>query len=188
MIKPPPPRLSWELLLEDYLKDPEPKLTSTPNVSGPMLAPTSAAFPQPFYDQPSTQENQNLLPFLPPPYPLPPRTTRSTLPPRRYQMTLDELVYLVSQVGRADLYREMVQYIKAQKIPLSSPSKPSPSPSPSPAQPRLAQGFNLNAHASKTSTTLFRSKEETIGQTTQFPIEVQDELIRKLHHLTMKKR
>ena len=186
LIKPPPPRLSWELLLEDYLKDPNPTLSRIPNIP-----PSSTGFDH------QSPHNELLAPeipiqssFIPSPYPPPPppsgriSSSKSTLPPRRYQMTLDELVYLISQVGRADLYREMVQYVKAQKSSLSS--KYSPSLSPSPIQ-QSNQAVNFNAHPSQQSMDSLTSNEEINGETTTtFSTEVQDELIRKLHRLTMK--
>ena len=112
LIKPPPPRSSWELLLEDYLKDPSPNSTFTPEVS-------------PKTDFLSSSSPILLESSIPSPYP--PSTTekKSILSARRYQITLDELVYLISQVGRADLYREMVQYIKTQNISPSSISSSS---------------------------------------------------------------
>ncbi|CAF1514420.1 unnamed protein product [Didymodactylos carnosus] len=39
----------------------------------------------------------------------------STLPSRRCEVTLNELVYLISQVGRSDLYHEIVLYMKKQQ-------------------------------------------------------------------------
>ena len=110
LIKPPPPRSSWELLLKDYLEDPSPQPTFTPDSS-----PSPNPLPIPIKEK-----------SIPSPYPPSSFTERSTLPPRRYQMILDELVYLISQVGRADLYREMVQYIKTQNSAKDfSPSSPS---------------------------------------------------------------
>ncbi|CAF1078628.1 unnamed protein product [Adineta ricciae] len=105
LIKPPPPRLSWELLLDDYLKDPSFQSATTLNPSSPTL-PTPPPTVIPSYYQSYSQ----CLPCQ----------TQLYLPPRRYQMALDELVHLISQVGRCDLYREMVQYIKTQPAPLSS--------------------------------------------------------------------
>lgn len=122
LIKPPPPRSSWELLLEDYLKDPSPNSTFTPETSPKNEFLSSSS--------PIVLEHS-----IPSPYP--PSTTGKTSisSPRRYQITLDELVYLISQVGRADLYREMVQYIKTQHV---SPSSISSSPN---------RVFNTNARS-----------------------------------------
>lgn len=94
LIKPPPSRNSWELLLDDYLKDPNLK-----SKFSPVFSPHSYPIEQPFITNYPPQDS----------YP-----TNVSLPPRRYRMNLDELVYVISQVGRSDLYREMVQYIKAQ--------------------------------------------------------------------------
>ncbi|CAF1073672.1 unnamed protein product [Adineta ricciae] len=105
LIKPPPPRLSWELLLDDYLRDPNFQSATTLNPSPPTL-PTAPPTVVPSYYQSHSQCF--------------PCQTQFYIPPRRYQMTLDELVYLISQVGRCDLYREMVQYIKTQPAPPSS--------------------------------------------------------------------
>ena len=102
LIKPPPSRNSWELLLDDYLKDPNLKSKFSPVLSPSYEQPTPSS-PQSIHSYPIEQ------PFIPNPYP-----TNPSLPPRRYRMNLDELVYVISQVGRSDLYREMVQYIKAQ--------------------------------------------------------------------------
>jgi hypothetical protein len=112
LIKPPPSRTSWELLLDDYLKDPNFKSDLSPN--------NSQSYKQPI--DPSLQ--QTFIPSSYPQYPLYSSDisyqTKSFLPPRRYQISLDELVYLISQVGRSDIYREMVQYIKIQQLSTSS--------------------------------------------------------------------
>ena len=152
LIKPPPSRSSWELLLDDYLKDPNLKsnLTSqhSPNPS-----------PQPIPSSPIQST------FNPLSYP-PNETIRSSLPPRRYQMSLDELVYLISQVGRSDLYREMVQYIKTQQLPTAS-SHP------------VHQASNINAYSTDQSFFLDRNDK----QKPYFSPQVQDELIKKLTQL-----
>ena len=173
LIKPPPPRSSWELLLDEYLKDPNARSVGSPNLTAPPQPPAFHLFSQPA--SPDTFQQ----PFIPSPYPPPlpsPRygtyPTSSELPPRRCQMTLDELVYLVSQVGRADLYREMVQYVKAQ--PTTSTSSPLP-PSPSPSQ-HMNQSVNYNAHPMRSSSS---------NQESYFSSHVQDELIQKLRRLTM---
>ena len=105
LIKPPPPRLSWELLLDDYLKDPSFQSATILNPSPPTLSTPPPTIVPSYY-----QSHSQCFPCQ----------TQLYLPPRRYQMALDELVYLISQVGRCDLYREMVQYIKTQPAPPAS--------------------------------------------------------------------
>ena len=112
LIKPAPPRSSWELLLEDFLKDSNDRLNqNSDELSSPEI-------PISQLDNPSIPRSSFQRNFIPSPY----RTdsSQSNVPPRRFHITLDELVYLVSQVGRADLYREMVEYIRHQS-PLSPP-------------------------------------------------------------------
>lgn len=114
LIKPPPARNSWELLLEDYLKDPKFKTNLTSQLSFHKMSTT-----------PSSQTNspdhfqQTFVPSSDHEYPMYsasiPSQQQCFLPPRRYKMTLDEIVYLISQVGRSDLYRELVQYINTQQ-------------------------------------------------------------------------
>jgi hypothetical protein len=140
LIKPPPSRTSWELLLDDYLKDPNFKSKLSPNNSQlykqsthPSSQPTSPnPFQQTFISSSYSQ--------------YPPCQTKSFLPPRRYQMTLDELVYLISQVGRSDLYREIVQYIKTQPLPTSSNISSSHS---------INKPSNMNACSTRRSTESF---------------------------------
>lgn len=137
LIKPPPSRASWELLLGDYLKDPNLKSKFSP-------------IPSPSYEQstpPSPQSahlystEQPFSPNYPPQYSFTDsHPTKPSLPPRRYRMNLDELVYVISQVGRSDLYREMVQYIKAQSTSLGIPS----------SHP-IEKGSNVNACPSSDS-------------------------------------
>jgi hypothetical protein len=172
LIKPPPPRTSWELLLDDYLKDPNFKTNLSPNIS-------------PSNEQPNIPLSQPISPnlfqqtFIPSPYYQYPSysscvscQTKPSLPPRRYQMTLDELVYLISQVGRSDLYREMIQYIKTQQLPptanVSSPHPPNKS-------------FNINACSTIRSADQKKKKD-------LFSSEVQDRLIRKLNRLKLDRR
>jgi len=147
LIKPPPPRTSWELLLDDYLKDPNFHSTLTEK-----LLPNNS----PPYQQTTLPSSQ--YPFCIP------CQTKSCLPPRRYEMTLDELVYLISQVGRSDLYREMVQYIKTTSNISSSHSITKPS--------------NINAYSTERSTQsllLNNNKKKT----SNFSSEILDELILK---------
>ena len=122
LIKPPSSsRYSWELLLDDYLEDPNLKFNLMLKLSPdnfPLHEQSNHPLPQSFspnsFQQTFTPSSYNQYPqyssYIP----------YQTLPPRRYQMTLDELVYLISQVGRSDLYREMVQYIKSQQLSTSS--------------------------------------------------------------------
>lgn len=119
LIKPPPPRNSWELLLDDYLKDPNllanltPK--SSPNSPQSYQQQTSPTSPSNFTNShrttaafyPSQQLNYTSCPTC---------QQKSSFPPRRYEINLDELVYLISQIGRADFYREMVQFIQTQQL------------------------------------------------------------------------
>ncbi len=134
LIKPPPPRTSWELLLDDYLKDPNFKSTLTSK-----LSPNNS---QPY--------QQTTLPSSHYPFCIPCQT-KSCLPPRRYEMTLDELVYLISQVGRSDLYREMVQYIKTTSNLSSSHSTNKPSNINAYSTERSTQSLLLNNDKKKTS-------------------------------------
>lgn len=146
LIKPPPPRTSWELLLDDYLKDPNFKLNSTSKLSPNNFQSTH------FSSQPTTPNlfQQTINPFSYSQY-----QAKSSFPPRRYQMTLDELVYLISQVGRSDLYREMVQYIKSQQLPTSS-NISSPHP--------INKASNTNACSTRKSTKPFiLHKDKTIN-------------------------
>ncbi|CAF1154315.1 unnamed protein product [Adineta steineri] len=123
LIKPPPPRTSWELLLDDYLKDPNFKTNLTSQLSPDNFSPHQQTF-IPSYS--------SCIPCK----------TKSYIPPRRYQMTLDDIVYLISQVGRSDLYREMVQYVKAQQPPSTSSHSNNKS-------------MNMNAYVTETSTESF---------------------------------
>jgi hypothetical protein len=150
LIKPLPSRRSWELLLDDYLKDPNLKsnLTSQPIPSNP-IQPTFVPLSYPSYE-----------------------TNRSPLPPRRYQMNLDELVYLISQVGRSDLYREMVQFIKAQQLPTTASSHP------------VHQASNVNACSTDQSFFLDRNMKHK----PYFSPQVQDELIKKLTQLKINRK
>jgi hypothetical protein len=153
LIKPPPSRSSWELLLGDYLKDPNLKSNLT-----------SKSSPNPLhsYQQQSTLHSSQSIPFSYSQY-----ETKSSLPPRRYQMNLDELVYLISQVGRSDLYREMVQYIKTQQLPTTSNLSSS------------HQASNINACSTSQSFFLDKKKKSK----SYFYPQVQDELIKKLIQL-----
>ena len=78
-------------------------------------------------------------------------------------MTLDELVYLISQVGRSDLYREMVQYIKTQQS--SNISSPHPT----------NKSSNINAYSTK------RPKKSLLlnNKNSHCSCQVQDEWIKK---------
>jgi len=166
LIKPPPSRTSWELLLDDYLKDPNFKSNLTPK----LLPNNSQSYKQPI--DPSPQQ-----PFIPssyPQYPLYssciPCQTKSFLPPRRYQVTLDELVYLISQVGRSDFYREMVQYIKTQQLSTSLSNVSSSHPN--------NKASNTNACSRRRSTeSFFLHNNKKNGS--QLTLQVQDELIKK---------
>ncbi len=169
LIKPPPPRTSWELLLDDYLKDPNFKSNLTPNNFQQSTHPSSQPIsPNPF--------QQTFIPSSHSPYSsCNPCERTSILPPRRYQMTLDELVYLISQVGRSDLYREMVQYIKTQQLPTStniSSSHPINKPS------------NMNACSSGTCTESFFLNNNQ----PHFSSRTQDELIKKLTQLKLNRK
>ena len=142
LIKPPIPRSSWELLLDDYLKS-----DLTPNLS-PNISPSIHTFAPLSPSRSVTPSPNPQHIFVPSPryeYPfgLPQRTeaTDWPVPPRRYQIPLDEMVYLISQVGRADLYREMVQYINTQ--PLSSTAKTTSS--------TLARNLSTNSNAYSTA-------------------------------------
>ena len=165
LIKPPPPRTSWELLLDDYLKDPNFKSNLTPTISSPIKQ-LNLSSSQPISSNPFQQT------FIPSPSysSCIPCQIKSSLPPRRYEMTLDELVYLISQVGRSDLYREMVQYIKTQQ--LSSTSNMS-SPYP------LNNSSNINSYSTIRSTD---NKKDN------FSSQVQDGLIRKLNRLKLNRK
>jgi hypothetical protein len=165
LIKPPPSRTSWELLLDDYLKDPNLKsnLTSKPS-------------PNAWHSyQQSTHLSNPIQPiFIPSSYPqysfYDSYESKSSLPPRRYQMNLDELVYLISQVGRSDLYREMVQYIETQQLQTTSNLSSSHS---------VHQASNINA----CSFFLDRKKHKPY-----FSAQMQDELIKKLTQLKMNRK
>ena len=179
LIKPPPPRSSWELLLDEYLKDPNDRSLGPLNLS-PSTEP--AAFHL-FSELTSPDPTQ--APFIPSPYPPQSSSTQqrsyptsSSLPARRCQMTLDELVYLVSQVGRADLYREMVQYLQVQRtVSTSSPVPPSPSPA-----RHMNQSVSHNAHLIRSSS----SSRERTDRESHYSSQVQEKLIKKLHRLTIK--
>ncbi|CAF1232626.1 unnamed protein product [Rotaria magnacalcarata] len=124
LIKPPPPRNSWELLLDDYLKHSNVK-TNLPFELSPNSPPLKQQSTNPL-SQPVSPNlfHETFLPSSYYQYPqyssYAPYEISSCLPPRRYKMTLDELVHLISQVGRSDLYREMVQYVKAQQTSTST--------------------------------------------------------------------
>jgi hypothetical protein len=158
LIKPPPPRTSWELLLDDYLKDPNFKLNLTPKISQShqqsTLPPSQPASPHPV--QPAFVPSSNYQ------YPLysscVPCQRKSFLPPRRYEMNLDEIVYLISQVGRSDIYREMVQYIKTQQLSNISSSH------------SINKSSNINAYSTRKSP------------------RIQDELTKKLNRLKLNKK
>ena len=88
LIKPPPPRSSWELLLDEYLKDPNARSVGSPNLTAVPQPPAFHLFSQPA--SPDTFEP----PFLPSPYPAQLPSTRhaayqmnSDLPRRRCQLT-----------------------------------------------------------------------------------------------------
>ncbi|CAF3348021.1 unnamed protein product [Rotaria sp. Silwood1] len=180
LIKPPPPRTSWELLLDNYLKDPNFKSSLTPKLSpnnSPSYTKSTLPLPQPISPSPFQQT------FIPPSYYQNPlyssyvsHQTKPCLPPRRYRMTLDELVYLISQVGRSDLYREMVQYLKAQQLSTSSNISSEFNNKPS----------NMNANPKRTiknSFLLNNFKKQYHGS-----LQIQDELIKKLNQLKINKK
>jgi hypothetical protein len=171
LIKPPPPRTSWELLLDDYLQDPNFQSFSTLKPS-PDASPTYQQSTTPVSSGPTPQA---FIPLFYPQYvPYVPYPTRPRLPPRRYQMTLDELVYLVSQVGRCDLYREMVQQIKSQ--PLPTPSSP------------LLKPTNLNAYPGRRfrqTISLNDGKKERKSHRSR---RTADELIKELNRLKLHRR
>ncbi|CAF0880606.1 unnamed protein product [Rotaria sordida] len=180
LIKPPPPRTSWELLLDDYLKDPNFKSNLTPKLSpnnSPSYKQSTLPLSQPVSSIPF---QQTFIPSSYYQYPLYssyiPYQTKSCLPPRRYQMSLDELVYLISQVGRSDLYREMVQYIKAQQLSTSSNISSSHINN---------RSSNMNANSKRTTTDKFllnNMKKKHCHISSQ----VQDELIKKVNRLKIK--
>ncbi|CAF2330807.1 unnamed protein product [Rotaria sp. Silwood2] len=182
LIKPPPPRTSWELLLDDYLKDPNFKSSLTPKLS-PTNSPSyqQSTLPLPHSISPIPFQ-QTFIPSSYYQYPLNssniPYQTKSYLPPRRYKMTLDELVYLISQVGRSDLYREMVQYIKAQQLSTSSNISSSHLNN---------KSSNINANSKKTTTDLLLLNNIKKKQCNISP-QVQDELIKKLNRLKINKK
>ena len=140
LIKPPPSRTSWELLLDDYLKDPNLKLKFSPSASPSYkqsFIPPQSAFSYP--TEPAFIPNYAPQSSFSHSYP-----TNSPLPPRRYHMDLDELVYLISEVGRSDLYREIVQHIQVQPFPAGlSASHP------------MSQASNINACSSNESAESF---------------------------------
>jgi hypothetical protein len=94
-------------------------------------------------------------------------------------MTLDELVYLISQVGRSDLYREMVQYIKTQQFPISSNISSSSHP--------INKASNINACSTRRSTESFFLHNNK-KKKPQFSLRVQDELINKLTQLKINRK
>ena len=162
LIKPPPPRTSWELLLDDYLKDPNFKSNLTPKTSQSHKQSTTPS-PQPVSHDPFQQT------FIPSSNYQDPRYSsciscqrKSSLPPRRYEMTLDELVYLISQVGRSDLYREMVQYISNISPPHST-----------------NKSSNMNAYSpTKSTESVFFNKHQR--KNSHVPSRIQDELIKSI--------
>ena len=81
-------------------------------------------------------------------------------------MTLDELVYLISQVGRSDLYREMVQYIKTQQLSTISSSHP------------INRSSNINAYSTRKSTESFLLNNHKT-KNSYFPSKIPDEKLNK---------
>lgn len=115
LIKPAPNRSSWELLLKDYLEDQNYKKHQSQLKTESFQTIVHESRAQMMANRSPSRELFSSVDHFQ-------REGKREIPPRRYQITLEELVFLISQVGRVDFYREIVDFIEQQNLTLFSGS------------------------------------------------------------------